>query len=97
MPYMPTPAPMRALVSVYSKEGLEPLLRALHNQGVAFISTGGTYAFIESLGMPVSAVESLTGFPEILDGRVKTLHPAVFGGILYRRDDASHRASMDPR
>ena len=86
---------MRALVSVYSKEGLEPLLRALHNQGVAFISTGGTYAFIESLGMPVSAVESLTGFPEILDGRVKTLHPAVFGGILYRRDDASHRASME--
>lgn len=95
MPNMPTPAPMRALVSVFSKEGLEPLLRALHNQGVTFLSTGGTYAFIESLGLPVSAVESLTGFPEILDGRVKTLHPAVFGGILYRRDDASHRASME--
>lgn len=92
---MPTPAPMRALVSVFSKEGLEPLLRALHQQGVTFLSTGGTYAFIESLGLPVSAVESLTGFPEILDGRVKTLHPAVFGGILYRRDDASHRASME--
>lgn len=92
---MPTVPPLRALVSVYSKEGLEPLLRALHNQGVTFISTGGTYAFIESLGLPVSAVESLTGFPEILDGRVKTLHPAVFGGILYRRDDASHRASME--
>ena len=92
---MPTPAPVRALVSVFSKDGLEPLLRALHDQGVTFLSTGGTYAFIESLGLPVSAVESLTGFPEILDGRVKTLHPAVFGGILYRRDDASHRASME--
>ena len=92
---MPTPAPVRALVSVFSKDGLEPLLRALHDQGVTFLSTGGTYAFIESLGLPVSAVESLTGFPEILDGRVKTLHPAVFGGILYRRDDTSHRASME--
>ena len=93
--YMPIVPPLRALVSVYSKEGLEPLLRALHSQGVTFLSTGGTYAFIESLGLPVAAVESLTGFPEILDGRVKTLHPAVFGGILYRRDDASHRASME--
>lgn len=92
---MSSAAPLRALVSVYSKEGLEPLLIALHEQGVRFISTGGTYAFIESLGLPVSAVESLTGFPEILDGRVKTLHPAVFGGILYRRDDASHRASLE--
>ena len=85
---------MRALVSVYSKEGLEPLLRALHNQGVAFISTGGTYAFIESLGMPVSAVESLTGFPEILDGRVKTLHPIIHAGILADLRLPSHVAQL---
>jgi phosphoribosylaminoimidazolecarboxamide formyltransferase/IMP cyclohydrolase len=74
-----------ALVSVYHKEGLEPIVRALHELNVTLISTGGTEAFIQSLGIPVTAVESITHFPEILGGRVKTLHPSVFGGILSRR------------
>ena len=75
-----------ALVSVYHKDGLEPLLRALHRQGVQFLSTGGTHDFICSLGLPCERVEDLTGYPSILGGRVKTLHPKVFGGILGRRD-----------
>ncbi|TDB66072.1 bifunctional phosphoribosylaminoimidazolecarboxamide formyltransferase/IMP cyclohydrolase [Arundinibacter roseus] len=75
-----------ALISVYYKDGLEPLVRALHAQGVKLYSTGGTQSFIEDLGIPVTAVEDLTGYPSIFGGRVKTLHPAVFGGILYRRD-----------
>ena len=64
----------------------EPLLRALHRQGVQFLSTGGTHDFICSLGLPCERVEDLTGYPSILGGRVKTLHPKVFGGILGRRD-----------
>lgn len=68
-----------ALVSVYHKDGLEPLLRALHRQGVQFLSTGGTHDFICSLGLPCERVEDLTGYPSILGGRVKTLHPKVFG------------------
>ncbi len=75
---------MRALISVYYKEGLEELLSALYEKGYEIISTGGTAKFIESLGYKVVRVEELTGFPEILEGRVKTLHPAVHGGILYR-------------
>lgn len=75
-----------ALVSVYSKEGLEPLIRALRHFGVDLYSTGGTEEYIRSLGFPVTAVETLTGYPSILDGRVKTLHPKVFGGILARRE-----------
>lgn len=75
-----------ALVSVYSKDGLEPIIRRLHELGVTLYSTGGTQTFIEKLGIPAIAVESLTGYPSILDGRVKTLHPAVFGGILARRE-----------
>lgn len=75
-----------ALVSVYSKEGLEPLIRALHHFGATLYSTGGTEAYISALGIPVVSVESLTGYPSILDGRVKTLHPKVFGGILARRE-----------
>ncbi len=75
-----------ALVSVYYKDGLEPIVRLLHENGVKLYSTGGTQTFIEELGIPVTAVESLTGYPSIFGGRVKTLHPAVFGGILYRRD-----------
>ena len=71
----------RALVSVYHKDGLDEILRKLHEEGVAFVSTGGTKAFIESLGIPCDAVEDLTGYPSILGGRVKTLHPKVFGGI----------------
>lgn len=74
-----------ALISVYSKDGLEPIIRRLHELGVVLYSTGGTQSFIEKLGIPVTAVETLTGYPSILDGRVKTLHPSVFGGILARR------------
>lgn len=75
-----------ALISVYSKEGLDPVIQALHRLGVQVYSTGGTQQYIESLGIPVHSVESLTGYPSILDGRVKTLHPMVFGGILARRE-----------
>lgn len=77
----------RALISVYYKDNLEPIVRLLGAQGVEFVSTGGTQAFIEKLGYKVTPVEQLTGYPSIFGGRVKTLHPAVFGGILYRRDD----------
>lgn len=75
-----------ALISVYYKDGLEPLVRLLHEQHVKLYSTGGTQTFIEKLGIPVTAVEDLTGYPSIFGGRVKTLHPAVMGGILYRRE-----------
>ncbi len=76
-----------ALISVFSKEGLEPIVRQLAKYGVKLYSTGGTQAFIENLGLEVTAVESLTSYPSILDGRVKTLHPRVFGGILARREE----------
>lgn len=75
-----------ALVSVFHKEGLDAILLKLHEEGVQFVSTGGTQDFIESLGLPCKAVEDLTGYPSILGGRVKTLHPKVFGGILCRRE-----------
>ncbi len=75
-----------ALISVYYKDGLEPIVRELDRLGVSVYSTGGTQKFIEELNLPVIAVESLTGYPSILGGRVKTLHPSVFGGILGRRD-----------
>lgn len=74
-----------ALISVYYKDGLDEIVRELHKHKVCIYSTGGTLAFIQNLGIPVVAVEDLTGFPEILGGRVKTLHPTVFGGILNRR------------
>jgi len=74
-----------ALISVYYKDGLEPLVRLLASQGVQLFSTGGTEQFIRDLNLPVTAVEDLTGYPSILGGRVKTLHPKVFGGILNRR------------
>ena len=74
-----------ALVSVYHKEGLDEIITKLHEEGVQFLSTGGTRQFIESLGYPCQAVEDLTSYPSILGGRVKTLHPKVFGGILCRR------------
>ena len=79
-----------ALVSVYHKEGLDEIITKLHEEGVEFLSTGGTRQFIESLGYPCKAVEDLTTYPSILGGRVKTLHPKVHGGILGRRgqDDA---------
>ena len=75
-----------ALISVYYKDNLAPLVRLLNEQGVQFYSTGGTEQFIKDLGIPVHAVEDLTGYPSILGGRVKTLHPKVFGGILARRE-----------
>ena len=78
----------RALVSVYHKEGLDAILQKLSAEGVQFISTGGTHQFIESLGIPCEQIEALTGYPSILGGRVKTLHPKVFGGILNRRENS---------
>lgn len=75
-----------ALVSVFSKDGLEEIVRELDKRGVVIYSTGGTYEYIKSLGIDAVTVESLTGYPSILGGRVKTLHPKVFGGILSRRD-----------
>lgn len=83
-----------ALVSVYHKDGLDELLKALNAEGVKFLSTGGTQAFIESLGYECEKVETLTTYPSILGGRVKTLHPKVFGGILGRRDLESDREEM---
>lgn len=74
-----------ALISVYHKEGLDEIITKLHEEGVAFLSTGGTRQFIESMGYPCKPVEDLTSYPSILGGRVKTLHPKVFGGILCRR------------
>ena len=76
-----------ALISVFHKDGLEPIVREMHRLGITIYSTGGTLDFIEKLNIPVIAVEDLTGYPSIFGGRVKTLHPKVFGGILYRRDD----------
>jgi phosphoribosylaminoimidazolecarboxamide formyltransferase / IMP cyclohydrolase len=75
-----------ALISVFYKDGLEPLVKELHKQGITIYSTGGTQSFIEKLGIPVVPVEQLTTYPSILGGRVKTLHPSVFGGILGRRE-----------
>ncbi len=83
-----------ALVSVFYKDGLEDIVRALDAQGVTIYSTGGTQKFIEGLGIKPVAVESLTGYPSILGGRVKTLHPKVFGGILSRRDMYSDREQL---
>ena len=77
----------RALISVFYKDNLEPIVHLLGKAGVEFVSTGGTQEFIEKLGYKVTPVENLTGYPSIFGGRVKTLHPAIFGGILYRRDD----------
>lgn len=83
-----------ALISVFYKDGLESIIRLLHELGVTIYSTGGTQKFIDELQVPCVAVESLTGFPSILGGRVKTLHPLVFGGILGRRDDETHVQEM---
>ena len=83
-----------ALVSVFHKDGLDELLKKLHEEGVSFLSTGGTQSFIESLGYPSQNVEDLTTYPSILGGRVKTLHPKVFGGILGRRELEDDRAQM---
>lgn len=83
-----------ALVSVFHKDGLDEIITTLHKEGVQLLSTGGTQEFIESLGVPCQRVEDLTGYPSILGGRVKTLHPKVFGGILGRRDLESDQVQM---
>ena len=83
-----------ALVSVFHKDGLDDLLKKLQDEGVKFLSTGGTQQFIESLGIECQKVEDLTTYPSILGGRVKTLHPKVFGGILGRRENEGDREQM---
>jgi len=91
---MATPKKIKsALISVFSKEGLAPIVRLLDEQGVKLYSTGGTQKFIENLGVVVEAVENITEYPSILDGRVKTLHPKVFGGLLARREEG-HLAQL---
>lgn len=83
-----------ALLSVYYKDKLDPVVKELDKLGVKIYSTGGTQSFIEDLGVKVTAVEDLTSYPSILGGRVKTLHPKVFGGILGRRDNESDQKEM---
>jgi len=83
-----------ALISVFSKDGLEPIVRKLHEQNVTLYSTGGTEEFIKNLRIPVVPVEEVTSYPSILGGRVKTLHPKIFGGILNRQDNDSDAAQM---
>ena len=84
----------RALISVSDKTGLIEFARALHDAGVELVSTGGTAKAIKDAALPVKDVADLTGFPEMMDGRVKTLHPTVHGGLLAIRDDAEHAAAM---
>lgn len=85
---------MRALLSVADKTGIVDLARALHARGIEIVSTGGTFKAIAAAGVPVTAVSDLTGFPEMLDGRVKTLHPAIHGGLLARLDNQDHRRQL---
>ncbi len=89
-----TKAITSALISVFSKDGLEPIVRQLHQQKVTLYSTGGTEEFIKNLGIPVIPVEDITAYPSILGGRVKTLHPKIFGGILNRQDNPSDVQQM---
>lgn len=94
-----TPAPdrlpvRRALLSVFDKAGLIDLARALHARGVELVSTGGSAKILKEAGLPVADVSSVTGFPEVMDGRVKTLHPSVHGGLLAIRNDPAHAAAM---
>jgi phosphoribosylaminoimidazolecarboxamide formyltransferase/IMP cyclohydrolase len=84
----------RALVSVFDKRGLEGFARGLHRLGIQILSTGGTLKFLGEKGIPVTAVADVTGFPEILDGRVKTLHPRIHGGILARRSEPAHLSAI---
>ena len=83
-----------ALISVFHKDGLDELLKKLNEEGVKFLSTGGTQTFIESLGYECQKVEDVTPYPSILGGRVKTLHPKIFGGILGRRDNEGDQEQM---
>ncbi len=84
-----------ALLSVYHKDGLDTIVNHLHRLGVKIYATGGTFDFIQQMGIPVIAIEDITGYPSILGGRVKTLHPAVFGGILAIRNDPNHQSQME--
>ena len=83
-----------ALISVFDKNGLDAIVKELNAQGITIYSTGGTQKFIEDLGVPVERVEDLTSYPSILGGRVKTLHPKIFGGILSRRDHAEDQTQV---
>ena len=85
---------LTALLSVSDKTGIVEFARTLHDSGVKLLSTGGTAKLLAENGLPVTEVSEITGFPEMLDGRVKTLHPRVHGGILARRDDPAHRAQL---
>ena len=85
----------RALISIYDKSDLIQTAQALHDLGVELVSTGGTKAAIAKAGLPVKDVADLTGFPEMMDGRVKTLHPVVHGGLLGVRDAPEHKKAMD--
>ena len=92
---MSTNKPIKsALISVFNKDGLEPIVKKLDEQGVTIYSTGGTQRFINDLGIDVVPVEELTSYPSILGGRVKTLHPKVFGGILNRQDNDQDVAEL---
>src|SRR5580704_11079872 len=97
MPDSPTTGPRpirRALVSVNDKTGLVPFARGLAARGVALVSTGGSARALQEAGLSVTEVAEVTGVPEMLDGRVKTLHPAIHGGLLARRDRADHMAAL---
>ncbi len=83
-----------ALISVFDKDGLDEILKKLNSLGVKIISTGGTRDYIEKTGIKVTAVEELTGYPSILGGRVKTLHPKIFGGILARRNNKTDKSEL---
>jgi phosphoribosylaminoimidazolecarboxamide formyltransferase / IMP cyclohydrolase len=95
VPVIDTKRIKSALLSVFHKDGLAPVVQALYQAGVHLYSTGGTESFVRSLGIPVTPVEELTGYPSILGGRVKTLHPKVFGGLLGRRDEAGDLAQLE--
>ena len=84
-----------ALISVFDKTGLAPIIHQLNSYGVTFYSTGGTEKFIRDMGYEVTAVENVTGYPSILGGRVKTLHPKVFGGILNRQEVSDDQTALE--
>src|SRR6266508_3372777 len=86
---------VRAIVSVWDKQGIEDLAAGLYALGVELFSTGNTMRAIAAAGVPARSISDLTGFPEILDGRVKTLHPAIHAGLLARRDLPSHSAELE--
>jgi hypothetical protein len=87
-------ANLTALISVSDKTGIVDFARALHALGVRLLSTGGTARLLADAGLPVTEVAEVTGFPEMLDGRVKTLHPRIHGGLLARRDLPAHMAAL---